>query len=75
MRLTKGSGRIRILCCNVFFAKVYCPQFPGFGEIIVRVQKRCSSRLAQSELAPTPCVLHYSASQTLPYVRFSHDTS
>ena len=44
-----------------------------FEEIIVRVQKRCSSPLAQSELAPTHCGLRHSASQTLPYVLCSHN--
>ena len=29
--MTKGNERIRILCCNVSFAKIYSPQFPGFG--------------------------------------------
>ena len=77
IHLTKGNGIIRILCCDVFFAKIYCPQFPGFGisRIIVQVQKRWSSRLAQSELAPTPCGLRHSASQTLLHVLNSHDMS
>ena len=77
MHLTKGNERIRILCCDVFLPKMCCPQFPGVGvqEIMVRVQKRCSSFLAQSQLAPTHCVLRHSASQTLPYVLYSHDMS